>query len=1316
MKNVKVFSLILVLTLFAGLFLVNTNVNAEEKETFNYVSFGASNVNGYGLDGYMPDGVTAENKDTANVYGYERCPEGSYPDLIKDYYSEKYEVEHHQLAISSMRAEELRVLLDNSYDGDDYTEWRFTGGANWFLNAEPGGLEALRAAYQEHTANADLITLDIGVNNFGVFLGHNLFKASGDRHYELSDIDPELAENFELAKLYVEQVLVEAGVSEEAIATIESFDHSINIAAYALAGYCYNFDVIVDKIYELNPDVKLVVVSVQHLLQDMSIKLPGVDQLISFNYLTGALVRAANLYISGVSRHADSYLFADVSENGHVEFFDQQMEEWDGIVSSLDGDMIDCFNIYDDDLFIKDTVINYFNTQTPYPWDLIGQVFGVEVQNQLLESAYYPIAKIMQAGCKVDVIDLAGTAGANTGAIENALLGKIFGELEASVMTKVAQITEGYTGTYEFDEEAFFEIPGVDSNLVRSIAGYAVYTGIGNSFYSHPNRNGHKEIADTVIATIENETKGEVHAKAELVSILTSLYELTEKYGASALQFIYGKLEEKGIIDQLVNEVIEVQNQVVEFNNRVENQTIAQLEAVKAYLEAKVEKFEENPEEAVSETVAEIKWALGRIEEQIAVAKEALTEAGKALEPVVAELVELVEYLAAKPEVQEATMVILAKLDNAVNAFVEANVDFEAVEAALEEACATAKVIEAKVVELSLEAKALKAELEAYAEIGYEKAVEVYGVVKAEAMAALAKAEVEANDLYGKAVIVYEELLDKATLEKAQLLAELEVEIDALVEKLTGVEFNVRQEVEEFKAEVEAYLADLEAQAIAKAEEIYNGIVDAYEGATNGSYVTSEDSYYVAFGDSSVEGESYVDLIASGLHIENYDNLAQKGMRLEDVLYLLSDVNGDAYYQANYAELKDEFIAAVEAADFITLGFNNFDFALAQFGTLEPAELDWSLYLPVSAVSAIEKLLAEVDAELTEALGEYKSVAMTLVSSLLYNYVGSVYNYGALIEAIAAINPKATVVSVGMYNPFASVQFEYEGVSINVGEYFSYLIKAIDALHLGEAMVASDAIVVALNGVETEFDAIVNESGLEVQINEVVTQLFTNPDVFLPSEAGHATIADAVLGVIAWECAHVAEADDHDCTTPVLCKLCGEILVPGAVAHTPVVIPAVAATCSKVGYTEGSQCSVCGTILVEPEEVAQLEHTYDNTCDVDCNVCGASRTPGQHVYDNRCDELCNICGGKRRTLGHVFGEWVVVEESTKHDHGKEARVCNECGYVEYRELPLAEGMGAGAVVAIVGGSTVVAAAGGFSVFWFGIKKRKFSDLKKIFKK
>ena len=45
-----------------------------------------------------------------------------------------------------------------------------------------------------------------------------------------------------------------------------------------------------------------------------------------------------------------------------------------------------------------------------------------------------------------------------------------------------------------------------------------------------------------------------------------------------------------------------------------------------------------------------------------------------------------------------------------------------------------------------------------------------------------------------------------------------------------------------------------------------------------------------------------------------------------------------------------------------------------------------------------------------------------------------------------------------------------------------------------------------------------------------------------------------------------------------------------------------------------------------------------------------------------------------------------------------------------------DGLSGGAVAGIAVGSTVAAGAGGFSLFWFVIKKKKFADLIKIFKK
>ena len=50
----------------------------------------------------------------------------------------------------------------------------------------------------------------------------------------------------------------------------------------------------------------------------------------------------------------------------------------------------------------------------------------------------------------------------------------------------------------------------------------------------------------------------------------------------------------------------------------------------------------------------------------------------------------------------------------------------------------------------------------------------------------------------------------------------------------------------------------------------------------------------------------------------------------------------------------------------------------------------------------------------------------------------------------------------------------------------------------------------------------------------------------------------------------------------------------------------------------------------------KAEHTYDNACDKDCNVCGAERTPASHVYTNACDKDCNVCGVTRTPSAHVY--------------------------------------------------------------------------------
>lgn len=45
-----------------------------------------------------------------------------------------------------------------------------------------------------------------------------------------------------------------------------------------------------------------------------------------------------------------------------------------------------------------------------------------------------------------------------------------------------------------------------------------------------------------------------------------------------------------------------------------------------------------------------------------------------------------------------------------------------------------------------------------------------------------------------------------------------------------------------------------------------------------------------------------------------------------------------------------------------------------------------------------------------------------------------------------------------------------------------------------------------------------------------------------------------------------------------------------------------------------------------------------------------------------------------------------------------------------------QGLSGGAIAGIATGSAAAAALGGFSLFWFVIKKKKWSDLVRLFKK
>ena len=109
---------------------------------------------------------------------------------------------------------------------------------------------------------------------------------------------------------------------------------------------------------------------------------------------------------------------------------------------------------------------------------------------------------------------------------------------------------------------------------------------------------------------------------------------------------------------------------------------------------------------------------------------------------------------------------------------------------------------------------------------------------------------------------------------------------------------------------------------------------------------------------------------------------------------------------------------------------------------------------------------------------------------------------------------------------------------------------------------------------------------------------------------------------------------------------------------------------------QGSTCTVCGHKSGDGQD-----HTYDDNCDTDCNVCSQTReaphnwqggdcttpptcgdcsitgTASGHTYTNACDDSCNTCG-TNRTAPHDYKS--VTVKATPTANGYTAKRCNLC--------------------------------------------------------
>ena len=117
--------------------------------------------------------------------------------------------------------------------------------------------------------------------------------------------------------------------------------------------------------------------------------------------------------------------------------------------------------------------------------------------------------------------------------------------------------------------------------------------------------------------------------------------------------------------------------------------------------------------------------------------------------------------------------------------------------------------------------------------------------------------------------------------------------------------------------------------------------------------------------------------------------------------------------------------------------------------------------------------------------------------------------------------------------------------------------------------------------------------------------------------------------------------------------------------HTEVKDAAVAATCESEGKTEGSHCSVCGTVITEQESIPATGHSWDNgkvTKEATCTEAGEKTYTCTTCQKTRTESIAKT--------GHTEVKDAAVAETCESEGKTEGSHCSVCGTVIKAQEPI----------------------------------------------
>ena len=199
-----------------------------------------------------------------------------------------------------------------------------------------------------------------------------------------------------------------------------------------------------------------------------------------------------------------------------------------------------------------------------------------------------------------------------------------------------------------------------------------------------------------------------------------------------------------------------------------------------------------------------------------------------------------------------------------------------------------------------------------------------------------------------------------------------------------------------------------------------------------------------------------------------------------------------------------------------------------------PEKITYPIYVVPYIMDATQGFLSE--SYIKNKLGENSNFNVTIpvadilmytIESYLYSAISFQKTYTEVVTTLQAINPEATVILLGQYNPYAGVEISLGGVTVSLDELYGYATTFLTVPSILYARENAKTIYVEVSATETVYTA--SEGAYDWM------DVLTDPTLTYASEAGHAYICDQILASLIVSCEHV-----YDDCVDADCNRCGE--------------------------------------------------------------------------------------------------------------------------------------------------------------------------------